>query len=72
MPAAYRPVADKRFPRGGGANPWGGAPTYYSATFSQKLHEIERIWTPKGRASLVHPLHLPLQTDPGPEDQCSV
>ena len=23
-----------------------GAPTYYFAKFSQKLHEIERIWTP--------------------------
>ena len=25
-----------------------GAPTYDFATFSQKLHEIERIWTPGG------------------------
>ena len=24
----------------------GGAPTYDFAKFSQKLHEIERIWTP--------------------------
>ena len=30
----------------------GGAPTYDFAKFSQKLHEIERIWTPRGgRAS---------------------
>ena len=26
-----------------------GAPTYDFAKFSQKLHEIERIWTPRGR-----------------------
>ena len=41
------PVADPGFPRGGGANsPW-GVPTYDFAKFSQKLHEIERIWTPR-------------------------
>ena len=28
------PVADPGFPRGGGANPKGGAPTYYLANFS--------------------------------------
>ena len=28
----------------------GGAPTYNFAKFSQKLHEIERIWTPRGGA----------------------
>ena len=28
----------------------GGAPTYEFAKFSQKLHEIERIWTPGGGA----------------------
>ena len=37
-------VADPGFPQGGGANP-GGA-THDFAKFSQKLHEIERIWTP--------------------------
>ena len=31
----------------GGANSSGGAPTYDFAKFSQKLHEIERIWSPK-------------------------
>ena len=36
------------FPRGGGANSRGGAPTYDFAKFSRKLHEIERIWTPGG------------------------
>ena len=34
----------------------GGAPTYDFAKFSQKLHEIERIWTPGGGASLTPPL----------------
>ena len=28
--------------------PQGVAPTYDFAKFSQKLHEIERIWTPGG------------------------
>ena len=28
----------------------GWAPTYDFAKISQKLHEIERIWTPKGGA----------------------
>ena len=36
-------VADPGFPRGGSANPKGGAPTYYLANFSQKLHENEEI-----------------------------
>ena len=39
-----------------------GAPTYDFATFSQKLHEIERIWTSRGgRASLTPPLDPPLR-----------
>ena len=51
-------VADPGFPRGGGANSpggGGGAPTYDFAKISQKLHEIERIWTPRGggRASKI-------------------
>ena len=46
-------VADPGFPRGGGANSPGGAPTYDFAKISQTLHEIERIWT-RG-ASLVPP-----------------
>ena len=43
-------VADLGFPRGRGANSpgGGGAPTYNFAKISQKLHEIERIWTPRG------------------------
>ena len=39
-------VADAGFPRGGGARP--GGPTNNFAKFSQKLHEIDRIWTPRG------------------------
>ena len=31
-----------------GAPTFQGAPTYDFAKFSQKLHEIERIWTPGG------------------------
>ena len=42
------PVADPGFPQGGDANS-PGAPTYDFAKFSQKLHEIERIWIPRGR-----------------------
>ena len=41
-------MADLGFPRGGGANSPGGAPTYDFAKIFQKLHEIERIWTPGG------------------------
>ena len=41
-------MADPGFPRGGGANSLGGAPTYDFAKNSPKLHEIERIWTRGG------------------------
>ena len=41
-------VADLGFPRGGGANPKGGAPTYYLANFSRKLHENEEILGQRG------------------------
>ena len=43
-------VVDPGFPRGGGANSPGGAPTYDFAKFPQKLHEIERIRAPWGEA----------------------
>ena len=43
-----------------GANSPRGAPTYDFAKISQKLHEIERIWTPREGASLVPPLDPPL------------
>ena len=33
-----------------GANPKGGAPTYYLANFSQKLHENEEILGQRGGA----------------------
>ena len=36
--------ADPVFPRDGGANHPGGA----NVRFCQKLHEIERIWIPRG------------------------
>ena len=50
-------LADPGFPRGGGANSPGG-PTYEFAKFSQKLHENERIWTPRG----VHVTRTPLRS----------
>ena len=37
-------------PEEGAPTPQGGAPTYDFAIFSQKLHEIERIWAPGGGA----------------------
>ena len=40
-----------------------GAPTYNLAKFSQKLHEIDRIWT-RGNASLAPPLDQPLAFQP--------
>ena len=54
-----RAVAYPGFPRGGGANS-GGPPTYDFAKFSQKLHEIERIWAP-GEALPSRPLDPPLK-----------
>ena len=53
-------VADPGFPRGGGANSPGGAPTYDFAKFSQKVHEIERIRTPGGARPSHPPLDPPL------------
>ena len=38
----------------------GGAPTYDFAKFSQKLHEIKRIWAPGGGVPRA-PLDPPLQ-----------
>ena len=51
-PWTDKPVEDLGFPQVGGANSSVGAPTYDFAKISQKLHEIERIWTPGGCASL--------------------
>ena len=47
---ALSTVADPGFPRGGGANPKGGVPTYYLAKFSRKLHENEEILGQRGGA----------------------
>ena len=41
------------FPQGGGAN---SQNCYYFSHFCRKLHENERIWTPRGGASLALPL----------------
>ena len=47
-------VADPGFSPGGGAN---SQNCYYFSHFCRKLHENERIWTPRGgRASLAPPL----------------
>ena len=46
-------VADPGFQQGGGAN---SQNCYYFAIFYQKLHENERIWTPRGGAHPWHPL----------------
>ena len=44
-------------PRGGANSPRGGAPTYYLANFSRKLHENKEILGPRGGA---RPLRPPL------------
>ena len=57
-------VADPGFPRGGGANPQGGAPRYDFIKFSQKLHEIKENSAPRGgRASPVPPLRSATERD---------
>ena len=53
-------MADPGFPRGGGANSGGGAPTYDFAKFSQKLHEIETILTRGARPKFYY-VDPPLQ-----------
>ena len=53
-------VADPGFSRGGGAWTLQGGREH--AKFSRKLHEIERIWTPRGgRASLTPPPDPPME-----------
>ena len=44
---ARNPVADPGFSPGGGAN---SQNCYYFSHFCRKLHENERIWTPRGGA----------------------
>ena len=50
LPNVSNRVDRKKGDTSGGSriSPRGGAPTYDFAKFSQKLHEIERIWTPGG------------------------
>ena len=48
-------MADPEFPQ--------GAPTYDFAKFSQKLHEIERIWVPRGGGTPHASLNPPLITN---------
>ena len=48
-------VADPGFPRGGGANPQGGAPGYDFIKISRKLHEIKENSAGGG----ARPLHPP-------------
>ena len=43
-----KPVADPGFPRGGGANSQGGAPSYDFVNFRRKLHENEEILAATG------------------------
>ena len=43
-------------PRSGRQLSGGGAPTYHFSKFSQKLHEIETIWTPGDAPPLDPPL----------------
>ena len=47
------------FPEEGVPTAW-GAPTYDFAKIFQKLHEIERIWTPRGPRPSSLPLDPPL------------
>ena len=53
-------MVDPGFPQGGGTNSPGGAPTYDLAIFPKNLHEIERVWTPRGARPLHPPLDPPL------------
>ena len=54
-------MVNQDFPEEGAPTPR-GAPTYELAKFFQKLHEIERIWTPRGGST--PPLDPPLLTVP--------
>ena len=59
VPAKYSSGGSRISPRRGRQLPR-GAPTYEFVEFSQKLHEIERIWTRGGGASPAPPLDPPL------------
>ena len=60
-------MVDPGFPRGGGANPKGGAPTYYLANFSRKLHENEEILGRGGARVPRAPLRSATEVDKYPE-----
>ena len=47
------PVSDPGLPKVGAPTLGGGVPTYDFAKFSQKLHEIERIWTRGGTSKIL-------------------
>ena len=51
-------VPDPGFPRRGGANPKGGAPTYYLAHFSRKQHENEEILGQRGEVRPSRPPYI--------------
>ena len=56
----FTPVADPGFSPGGGAN---SQKCYYFSIFCRKLHENERIWTPRGGARPWRPpLDPPMHT----------
>ena len=46
----FKPVADPGFPRGGGANSPGGAPTYDFAKFSKNWMKLKEFGPPGGGA----------------------
>ena len=50
------------FPEVGAPTPEGGTPTYDFAKISQKLHEIERIWTLGGGRPKFYYVDPPLPT----------
>ena len=55
-------VADPGFPRGGGANPKGGVPTYYLANFSQNCMKMKNVWATRGaRVPRAAPFDPPLK-----------
>ena len=55
LKSAFTSVADPGFSPGGCAN---SQDCYYFSNFCQKLHENERIWSPRGGGA--HPLRPPL------------
>ena len=63
-------VADPGFSPGGGAN---SQKCYYFSIFCRKLHENERIWTPRGGARPWRPpLDPPMETLLGRHNELSI